>query len=474
MAQLQGGSGAQPRPRADGQPAPLRSGIQALSGLDMSGVRVHRNSTRPAALQAHAFAQGQDIHLGPGQEHHLPHEAWHVVQQARGQVRPGRQTTDGVAVNDEAALEQDADRMGAKALQMKTDAAEATLQRRGVPPAGLVQLDKGKQAREAEVRRVLKDGRARLGSSIGEVRPYLSVNEQNYIFLAGLIKGGFGFASLGRFLKDINSDRDHAGNAELQQDITLAFSKVISFKDDYTAVLGEGRREFREGRISEFQGLAGELASAAQFAKAGKTVTRLGHEYRYGGGQIQEVDVTVSSESGDHFVEVAATPSKLKDKLSGGLAGTYPQMQGYQALSREHAGSRVAYSCPTLAISQISPELIDKVARAGVQLVIAGEFHDAASLRKLVEQQSQPQETPKTRRGRKKRGGSHKQTERKDRHPRLEDRGERLTGKALRDQALRDYHRDEQAPHWLDETEESDGDSEDEGYESHDELSRYD
>ena len=43
---------------------------------------------RPAQLQAHAFAQGADIHMAPGQEKHLPHEAWHVVQQKQGRVKP--------------------------------------------------------------------------------------------------------------------------------------------------------------------------------------------------------------------------------------------------------------------------------------------------------------------------------------------------------------------------------------------------
>ena len=49
-----------------GLPAQLRAGIEALSGMDMSGVRVHRNSDKPAQLSALAYAQGNDIHLGPG------------------------------------------------------------------------------------------------------------------------------------------------------------------------------------------------------------------------------------------------------------------------------------------------------------------------------------------------------------------------------------------------------------------------
>lgn len=36
------------------------------------------------------YEQGTDIHVGPGQEQHLPHEAWHEVSQRQGRVRPIR------------------------------------------------------------------------------------------------------------------------------------------------------------------------------------------------------------------------------------------------------------------------------------------------------------------------------------------------------------------------------------------------
>jgi hypothetical protein len=100
-----------------GLPARLRAGIEALSSLSMDGVRVHYNSARPAQLQAHAYAQGADIHLGPGQERHLPHEAWHVVQQAQGRVRPTIQAK-GLPVNDDEQLEREADHMGERAMRI--------------------------------------------------------------------------------------------------------------------------------------------------------------------------------------------------------------------------------------------------------------------------------------------------------------------------------------------------------------------
>lgn len=101
--------------RTAGLPASLRAGIEGLSGVDMTDVTVHHDSPQPAEFGAAAFARGTEIHLGPGQEAHLPHEAWHVVQQAQGRVRPTRQATDTGAVNDETALEREATEMGSRA-----------------------------------------------------------------------------------------------------------------------------------------------------------------------------------------------------------------------------------------------------------------------------------------------------------------------------------------------------------------------
>ncbi len=93
----------------------LKAGIESLSGMSMDEVKVHQNSTQPAQLNALAYAGGSDIHIAPGQERHLPHEAWHVVQQAQGRVQPTMQMKDGAPVNDDASLEREADAMGKRA-----------------------------------------------------------------------------------------------------------------------------------------------------------------------------------------------------------------------------------------------------------------------------------------------------------------------------------------------------------------------
>lgn len=102
-----------------GLPDKLMTGIENLSGLSMEDVKVHYNSAQAAQLNALAYAQGTDIHVTPEQEKHLPHEAWHVVQQKQGRVQPSMQMKEGIPVNDDAGLEKEADIMGAKAKGLK-------------------------------------------------------------------------------------------------------------------------------------------------------------------------------------------------------------------------------------------------------------------------------------------------------------------------------------------------------------------
>ncbi|HEY8027065.1 MAG TPA: DUF4157 domain-containing protein [Burkholderiaceae bacterium] len=110
-------------PNRTGLPDQLKSGVENLSGMSMDHVKVHYNSPQPAQLNALAYAQGSDIHVAPGQEKHVPHEAWHVVQQAQGRVQPTTQMKEGTPVNNDPNLEHEADVMGAKALQMRVGPA---------------------------------------------------------------------------------------------------------------------------------------------------------------------------------------------------------------------------------------------------------------------------------------------------------------------------------------------------------------
>ena len=123
-----------------GLPNNLKSGIENLSGYAMDDVKVHYNSDQPAQLQAHAYTQGTDIHVAPGQEKHLPHEAWHVVQQKQGRVKPTVQLKGKVNINDDKGLEKEADVMGARAVNTPVPTVET---KTGTKTSSIVQMVEG-------------------------------------------------------------------------------------------------------------------------------------------------------------------------------------------------------------------------------------------------------------------------------------------------------------------------------------------
>ena len=94
-----------------GLPENVKNNTESISGISLDDVKVDYNSNKPAQLNAHAYAEGSNIHVAPGQEKHIGHEAWHVVQQKQGRVKP---TTEvgGVPINDDKSLESEADKMG--------------------------------------------------------------------------------------------------------------------------------------------------------------------------------------------------------------------------------------------------------------------------------------------------------------------------------------------------------------------------
>lgn len=94
-------------PNLTGIPNDLKQRYEERSGFSFDDVRVHYNSDKPAKLQALAYAQGNQVYMGPGQEKHLEHELGHVVQQKQGIVRPTT-VVEGLPVNDDLELESDA------------------------------------------------------------------------------------------------------------------------------------------------------------------------------------------------------------------------------------------------------------------------------------------------------------------------------------------------------------------------------
>jgi len=142
-------------------PDRLKAGVEALSGLSMDDVQVHYNSPKPANLQALAYTQGNQIHVGPGQEKHLPHEAWHVVQQKLGRVKS---TTNigSIPINDAPNLEAEAERMGHKAKQFKLSG------RLKASPFPSQQKEETQRKTEAEVSSAKPEKNGRFRIDIGQ------------------------------------------------------------------------------------------------------------------------------------------------------------------------------------------------------------------------------------------------------------------------------------------------------------------
>ncbi|HBO26705.1 MAG TPA: cell division protein FtsK [Culturomica sp.] len=107
-----------------GIPDAVKQRMEDSFGTDFSSVRVHPDSSKAPEVGALAYTQGTDIHFAPGQfkpdttagQELLGHELTHVVQQAEGRVQP---TTEigGMPVNDNEALEHEADVRGAQAVR---------------------------------------------------------------------------------------------------------------------------------------------------------------------------------------------------------------------------------------------------------------------------------------------------------------------------------------------------------------------
>ena len=104
-------------------PEDVRAKMEGSFGTDFSAVRLHEGP-HVRSMGALAYTQGTDIHFAPAQrdsgsqrgQELLGHELAHVVQQAEGRVSTTTQAK-GLAINDDASLEKEADEMGAKAAR---------------------------------------------------------------------------------------------------------------------------------------------------------------------------------------------------------------------------------------------------------------------------------------------------------------------------------------------------------------------
>ncbi len=106
-----------------GIPDNVQAKMESALNTSFSDVKVHANSSKATDVGALAYTQGTDVHFAPGQyspgtssgQKLLGHELTHVVQQSEGRVEPTGEVA-GMPLNDNPALEKEADILGAKAV----------------------------------------------------------------------------------------------------------------------------------------------------------------------------------------------------------------------------------------------------------------------------------------------------------------------------------------------------------------------
>ncbi|PWK11536.1 DUF4157 domain-containing protein [Tumebacillus permanentifrigoris] len=111
-------------------PENVQAKMESAFQTDFSDVNIHVGS-EASDVGAHAYAQGNDIHFAQGKfdpqtqsgQELLGHELAHVVQQRQGRVQPNTEVA-GLPVNDDPALEQEADQLGRAAAQAKFEDEE--------------------------------------------------------------------------------------------------------------------------------------------------------------------------------------------------------------------------------------------------------------------------------------------------------------------------------------------------------------
>ena len=192
--QRAGGPSAPASPSSGARmPGDVKAKMEGAFGFDFSAVRIHQGS-EAASIGALAFARGTDIHFAAGQyrpherrgQEILGHELAHVVQQSQGRVAVTTQAM-GLAINDDPALEHEADEMGRRAAQAPQRAP-------GAGPSSALGSLRSIHVAQAVLQRC--DGVAAEQAKVNAEKP--GVDE-----LAGL---GWGVGASGRLITDVKLD----------------------------------------------------------------------------------------------------------------------------------------------------------------------------------------------------------------------------------------------------------------------------
>lgn len=120
-----------------GIPDELKARLEAFSGISLDDVKVYYNSDLPDQHDALAYTEGTNVYIATGQEKHLMHELWHVIQYKQGRVKATSKVNKKPLDNREQ-MEHEAETIPTKVLQHPIDST-ATIEEVSNPPTKVIQ-----------------------------------------------------------------------------------------------------------------------------------------------------------------------------------------------------------------------------------------------------------------------------------------------------------------------------------------------
>ncbi|MDE6031367.1 MAG: DUF4157 domain-containing protein [Oscillospiraceae bacterium] len=214
-----------------GIPGRMKKRFEHSSGFSFDDVRVHYNSEKPAQLRAHAYTQGNEVYVAPGQEKHLPHELGHVVQQKSDMVKPTGEI-GGLPLNDDKAMENGAD--------MIAENAENIEDLGGIPVQAKFKGD-------GIVQRAGTDTEETYNYFAGRVSGVSSVVSTAFGILGGIgALGGFLYskhnARKHRYVEEVEKYADEVCNAQEEQIAAKEQADNLTDPADKTRANGEVKK----------------------------------------------------------------------------------------------------------------------------------------------------------------------------------------------------------------------------------------
>ncbi len=321
-----------------GLPDDLKAGIESLSGISLDDVKVHYNASEPAKYQALAYTRGTDIHVAPGQERHLAHEAWHVVQQKEGRVGPTARV-NGAHVNAEKSLESEADAFGSLASRKGRQAAAGrhgeasggatdsatprTRARRPPSGEGVLQLVGGWEIRDVPgviVETTVQQDTYSRRKVNRKPNAAAKVDRAAYVAnIPAVASAGLNLATIAT--KYRNEGFAHQNDADLRLAMVFGVNRYRDAQNLNDAVMATARGNFTAhlGNFSHFPVAAISFMWEPQWThqNQGRTIAQVRHTFSQGGQAAADIAATQAAKFQAGAAQRVVPYGEIRDKIKG-------------------------------------------------------------------------------------------------------------------------------------------------------------